>query len=601
MQTKRKSNIGLIKPVKPSVKFGSSFIKDYDASTGNFCALYDMLHERNVSFEVVSGNKLGKFDIVFSPGFSNISEKALVKYVKSGGVLVGLGDQKFESNLMRELFGLEIKQANMIQNEIGNVLTNSNFMETPQEFSLQVHQKIHPFIALALARKNALASTADIDYIITNKYGKGRTFYLYDLGFSLFSRYAENSHIQPKNQNIINKGFDDLEPLTWLLVKDIIKNVSGAIVYSSISPKIKSFSVAHDTESTDCLESGHRISILNKKYNISPTFYLRTRDDFDTYDGKPFLYAKPFILNKVDYSVEKAISYLPGQVFGLHSNQYAWVKDRKNSSLDIGKAYSNAASQIRQKSGQKVRSGSMHFGNYTEKSEDYKGISAADIALWRNSYKDNGITPFRPYLMFTENLSPLKVRGFVNNIKDDFVTVDIMNEKILKKVNKNLFWLDKIGQGNVFLHSHPHNFDDVKDGMQNYENLYRYLSTKLANVNDEEIIDYILEKQTQKIECSVDKKKIKINLSEKPSKLLLILESKTKKELVVTHKNKKLEFFTRQLDGQLVVSFFPIIESKSVSDYSISFKPISFRKTKVMIRSLLYKIKQIPGKINSTF
>jgi len=607
MRTQKKFKIGILKPEKEKIEFGSSFIKDYSASIANFCSVLDIFKARNIDYEETSEkHSFSYLDILISPGYDKMSvnlKKKIKTFVKNGGFLIAFGNQDFKDKKMREFFNLEvIDSEKLLIPDPKEFFISKEYLSIPREYNLKIQDKTNSFIINALNKKEIIGKTKENDYILLRRYGKGKILYIYDLGFSLFLRYATCTHIKVR-ENITNKGLDDLGPLFFILFKKIISDSNKILVYSCISPKIMSFSIDHDTESKDCIQSGKRIISLNNKYNIKPTWYLRTNLKYGEYDGSPYLYTKPFILNPVDYSINYAKDNLKNQIFGYHSEQYFWIKKNKNNNLDIAKAYSSCINLIRKETGQKIRSGSMHFGNYVEKfPEDYEALGKAGINLFRQAYKDNVITEFRPYSVFTNDLKELNIRLYLQNFKDDFSSFNPDKEENKLIMKKTLFWIYLLGEGNLFLHSHPHNFDDVEGAIKNYEKIYKILTKIFYNINNEEMIDYYEEKKEQIIDYSYKKGRLKINLSKNPSKLILIIESnKLPKNIKIFFKGKELIYYLKKTKNKAIISFHPIEDKEKPSDIKIKYRKLKLRKIKVKIRNIIYKFKQIPGKIKSIF
>jgi hypothetical protein len=444
MQIKKQSKIGLIYPKKGISKFGSGFLKDYNANVSNFASIYDLLKSRNIIFDIIeSEEQIQGHDIIFSPGEINfeLKKSTLNKLFKNGGIFFGLGNQEFPEKEFEEIFGLN-KEQNIKNNDfsINPLEITLDYKDIPKEYSLITLYSLHPF---KLKKSNCTPIISILEkniYSSVKNHKSGKAFYFYDLGLGIFLRYLECTHLN-KKFNLSNKGLDDLEPLFWTILREVIIEKDGFIVHSSISPKVKSFSIAHDTESLDCVKTGRKISSLNKSFNITPTWYLRTKSKY-RYDGSNFLYTKPFILNNPNYSFKDVKKYFNPEEVGLHSEQFNWIKINKKD-INPDEEYSKSLNYLRNESGKKVRSGSMHFGNYAEiYPEDQISLSKCGVRLWRNSYRNNGITPFRPYSLFNENLNIIPSWGYSDNIIDDFVALNLSKFDLKNKFEKNMFWLD---------------------------------------------------------------------------------------------------------------------------------------------------------------
>ncbi len=593
MVVKKQFKIGLMRPRNGKIILGSGFLEDYDSSTANFFSFQDMLNARSISFDVLSDLKnLNNYDLVFSPGEVDADFNKIKSFVNQGGIFLGAGYQRFAAEELKELFGINFLKSKVNFFPVTEKLIVSD-ISCPKDYQLNILDSIHPFSVKNISAET-IAHTKNTSYLTSRTFGKGKAIFLYDLGVGLFLRSIECTH-SGKELNLSNKGIDDIEPYFWLFLKKTIIEKQGFVVYSSISPKIKSFSIAHDTESIDCLTSSKEILKLNESFGIKSTWYLRTNSNYH-YDGSSFLYTKPLVLNDANYDLKTAKKYLGESTIGIHSEQFNWVKNNRIPQLDPEKEFNNSLKYLRN-SGQLVRSGSMHFGNYAEYfPQDYIDLSKSEIKLWRNSYRSNGVTCFRPYLLFHEN-KRLSLLGYSDNIVDDFSPLDLNNSKFKLLFEKNLFWVKTLGEGNIFLHSHPHNWDEVKGAIRNYLALYQALNeNNLLNVNNEEIIDYYLEKDKQEISYSIEKNSVKIFLKNTPKNILIILESKQPREVFVFLGKNKLKYYKTFID-KTVLSFSKLNLNPNYPKNIPFLTQSSFRRIKVLFVRFYYKLKQIPGRI----
>ncbi|MBI2589450.1 hypothetical protein HYW32_00225 [Candidatus Berkelbacteria bacterium] len=330
-----------------------------------------------------------------------------------------------------------------------------------------------------------------------------------DLGQSLFRRYAVKTQ-KPKrfSRKTVHFGYTfdpdehghaapDQEPEQFRLLAEFFASTGYPLVVAGVSPAVKSWSIGHDTEDQKCLRSGKKIVEFNQSYGVRSTFYLRQFMGLgDFTDHHFYKIQKPYTPQEAFRALSRQ-----GTEFGYHGESATWIALRAGG-LPAVESHGIALSYLRRElSEEQIQVGSTHMGNHGEVyPQDFRALAQNRITLWRNSFRFNGLTPMRPYLLYDREGNTLSgIWGQMDDVIDDLANLTLERPNHLghppqlnqKRLERAIETLKSAPDGHLFFHSHPHNFDDVAGTPKNYAAVYQALKqAEFSNITSNELVGY---------------------------------------------------------------------------------------------------------------